>query len=93
MSEVIRLMNTLAQAPAWFGRADYEALVDAMDVDQAQRDALVGRDVSGLIASMGLSSSMFCMIMTPDGQDSEEEFSPDDDAPERDQPDKDQEPG
>jgi hypothetical protein len=79
MSEVIRLMESLAQAPAWLDAADYAGMVDSLNIENEQHAALMERDVSALIESMGLKASMFCMVLTPDGGEEQEERQDDDD--------------
>lgn len=92
MSEVIRLMESLATSPACLNSSNYEALIESMNLGYEERAALVDRDVSALVASMGLNASMFCMVMTPDGQESDDDRLPDKDEPDRDSPSEDEEP-
>jgi len=55
--------------------ADYAAAVKALDVEPAQRAALLDRDVASLANLLDGRPAMFCMILAPD--EGQEEQRPD----------------
>lgn len=46
--------------------ADYAATVAALDVEPAQKTALLARDVASLAQLLDARPAMFCMILAPD---------------------------
>ncbi|SDQ61550.1 hypothetical protein SAMN05428982_1824 [Pseudoxanthomonas sp. CF385] len=48
------------------GAADYAAAVAALEVEPAQRAALLGRDADALARLLDGRPAMFCMILAPD---------------------------
>lgn len=81
MSNAVAFLETMAGRPlhAWNGD-EYDAAVAALDVEPAQRRALLERDGDGLAALLRARATMFCMVMTPDGGETEAPL----DAPDRD---------
>jgi len=63
--------------------AEYEAAVDALDIDQAEAVALKARDASTLAGILGARPSMICMVWAPDQAPAKE----DDDRSDTDVPD------
>lgn len=55
--------------------ADYVAAVASLEVDNAQKNALLNRDVSALTELLDGRPTMFCMILAPD--DAQEGERPD----------------
>ncbi len=94
MSNAIQFLEALGASPASANR-DAEAYARALsvvDVDEAQRHALIGRDADALGRLLDGRERMLCMVSTPDGGETPDE--PDksdesgdepenDDAPER----------
>lgn len=72
MSNAVAFLETMASRPlhAWNGD-EYDAAVAALDVEPAQRRALLERDGDGLGELLRARPAMFCMIMTPDGGETE----------------------
>lgn len=64
-----------------FSPSEYEAAVARLDVDDAQRQALLGRDGSALNDLLGGREKMICMIWPAD-----EPARKDDDQPGEEQP-------
>ena len=89
MSNVIQFLEA-AGRNAMLSPADYAAAVAALDVDVAQREALLDRDHAGLNRLLDGRVQMMFMVNVPDNDD-EEEYVPDDadgdGVPDRDQPD------
>lgn len=80
MSNAVAFLEAMASRPlhAW-NADDYDAAVAALDIEGAQRQALLDRDTDGLAALLRARSTMFCMVMTPDGGETEAPL----DAPDR----------
>lgn len=84
MPNAIQFLETLGRSPASAHvlAGGYAASVAALDVDEAQRDALLGRDARALNGLLEGRDSMLCVVCTPDESESESE-TPDDDGTER----------
>ncbi len=65
MSNVIQFLEAMGRKPA-LSPADYAASVAALEVDDAQRQALLERDHAGLNELLDGRVKMFCVIATPD---------------------------
>lgn len=70
MQDAIRFLEKLGQDVAIGGNA-YAALLAEEVADGAARDALLGRDVAALNDVFGTGAPWFCMVATPDGDESE----------------------
>lgn len=70
MRDAIRFLERLGQDAA-IGSNAYAALLAAEVADGAARDALLGRDVAALNDMLEGSAPWFCMVATPDGDESE----------------------
>lgn len=68
MSNVIQFLESLGSNQA-LSSADYAASVAALDVNDAQRQALICRDHRGLSDLHEGRATMRCLIMTPQGCD------------------------
>lgn len=66
MSNAIQFLESMGASASIQGAADYAAAVAALDVEPAQRVALLGRDVSSLAKLLDGRPAMFCMILAPD---------------------------
>ncbi|MFZ7094908.1 hypothetical protein ACOPJQ_12830 [Luteimonas dalianensis] len=70
MQDAIRFLERLGQDVA-VGSNAYAALLDAEVAEGAARRALLERDVGALNALSGGTAPWFCMVATPDGDESE----------------------
>ena len=70
MQDAIRFLERLGQDVA-IGSSAYAALLAEEVADGAARDALLDRDVAALNDVVGGSAPWFCMVATPDGDESE----------------------
>lgn len=79
MSSAIQFLETLGRHPALIhGSAQaYAEAIDALDIDDAQRSALLGRDYVALNDLLEGRPKMLCVVCTPD-DDNEQEAVPDD---------------
>lgn len=75
MSNAIQFLDTLGSQPA-LSPADYAATVAAIQMDSAQREALLQRDLDKLHDLLGARGSMAVWVATPDGGE-EPQKSPD----------------
>lgn len=66
MSNAIRFLEAMGTSASVRAAADYAAAVAALDVEPAQRAALLDRDVDLLSRLLDGRPSMFCMILAPD---------------------------
>ena len=66
VSNAIQFLESLGASASIPGGADYATAVAALDVEPAQREALLGRDVSSLARLLDGRPAMFCMILAPD---------------------------
>ena len=87
MQDAIRFLERLGQHAA-VGDSAYAALLLAEVADGQARQALLRRDVAALEAMLGGSAPWFCMVATPDGDESglpqevpDEHHEEQDDAP------------
>lgn len=90
MSNVIQFLQAMG-ADATLARmaeSEYQDAVDALDVGDSQKRALLGRDDSRLRELLDSPATMFCMIFSPEEEspkspepDDESETPLDDDPP------------
>lgn len=87
MSNAIQFLETLGASPASSSRDTdaYAQALAAVDIDEAQHRALIGRDAGALARILDGRSQMLCMIVTPDGGEEQEE-EPDQTEEEDDEP-------
>ncbi len=78
MSKVIQFLESVGAAPALLPD-QYAALVAELDVGNAQRDALIGRDTAALGELLGGRSVMWCTVFEPQ-RDPQPEQLPDQDG-------------
>lgn len=92
MSNAIRFLETLGQNPALsrLPADQLQVLIDGLDVDADQRNALRHADVDALNELVGGRAKMMCLIIAPNDepQEGDAPVSPDSDAP-QDEPGKD----
>lgn len=77
MSRVIQFLEGAGKNPA-LAPIDYDAAVAALDVDEAQREALAARDGAALGELLHGRTRMFCLINAPQEDESGFEDAPDD---------------
>ncbi len=75
MSNVIQFLEAAGRTPT-MSPAHYAAAVQALDVNDAQRQALLARDHAGLNDLLDGRTKMYCYIATPDDDQSLDEFAP-----------------
>lgn len=68
MSNVIQFLQAMGANAALANLADgeYQDAVNALDVDDCQKQALLGRDDSKLRELLDSRATMFCMIFSPE---------------------------
>jgi hypothetical protein len=68
MSNMVRFLETLGSNPALtkLSAAEFEAIVATLDVDDAQRQALIARDDAALSDMLGGRERMLCVIWPAD---------------------------
>lgn len=82
MSNVIQFLEAAGRGVA-LASIDYEAAVASLEIEDAQRDALLSRDPASLGRLLDGRVQMMCMISTPQKEqeeslpDEEETFIPD----------------
>lgn len=89
MSNVIQFLEAMGRNPAVHGAsaADYAATVALLEIDGAQRRALLDRNAVALSGLLEGRTKMFCMIATPDERapgdspDQDDGFTPDEEEP------------
>ncbi len=87
MSNMVQFLETLGSNPALtkLSAAEFEAMVANLDVDDAQRQALVARDGAALNDLLGGRERMLCVIWPAD-EPARENDQPGDDEPAEDTP-------
>lgn len=87
MSNMVQFLETLGSNPALtkLSAAEFEAMVANLDVDDAQRQALVARDGAALNDMLGGRERMLCVIWPAD-EPARENDQPGDDEPAEDTP-------
>lgn len=69
MSKAIQFLEALGSNPGKLSAAEYAANVSALDVDAAQRQALMDRDQETLGGLLGGRDKMRCLIMPVESAD------------------------
>lgn len=85
MSNVIKFLETLGSNPTRLSAAEYAATVAVLDVDDAQKQALIDRDQDTLNGLLGGRYDMMC-ILWPADEPAKEDQPDDDQAPVEDTP-------
>lgn len=88
MSNVIAFLESLGNnaAKSKLAGDDYVAAVNALDLDDAPRQALLARDASGLNDLLGGRSKMICALFPADDEPQKEDQPAEGDTPEKDTP-------
>jgi len=88
MSNVIEFLETLGSNPAMtrLSAADYAAAVAALDVDEAQKEALLNGDRDALNGLLGGRDTMLCVVFSPDGDEQKDDEQREQDEPTKDAP-------
>lgn len=88
MSKIIQFLESMGRDASLrrMSAEDYAAAVAALDVDQAQREALLQRDPAGLNALLGGRTVQMAMILFPVEQPNRQDDDKDDDRQEEDKP-------
>ena len=85
MSSVIQFLEAMGRNPGVHGAsaADYAATVALLEIDDAQRQALLACDATALNSLLEGQAKMFCIIATPDEEAPDEapDRVPDTDEP------------
>lgn len=66
MSNVIQFLAEMGSNPRMLSAAEYAANISALDVDAAQRQALISMDQSALNGLLGGREEMRCVIWPVD---------------------------
>ena len=66
MSNAIRFLESIGASASFQAAADYAARVAALEIEPAQKAALLDRDVASLAHLLDARPTMFCMILAPD---------------------------
>lgn len=82
MSNVIQFLEAMGSRP--LSAADYAATVAALEVENPERQALLGRDHQALADLLGGRPKMYFMIATPQEDVPDEEVPADPDSPDGD---------
>lgn len=87
MSDAIRFLESMGSdsSQSLATARDYELSVDALEVDDAQRKALLDRDHAALSQMLGGRQQLLCSIFAPDEdqEDGVPERDPDNETPEK----------
>jgi hypothetical protein len=67
MSNVIRFLESVGGTPVT--AADYAASVAALNVEDSERQALLGRDSDALSDLLGGRLKMYCSVVAPNEED------------------------
>lgn len=92
MSNVIQFLEAMGSRPAP-SAAEYAAIVAGLEINDAQRRALLDADHAALNALLDGRAKMYCYVATPNEKEPEPESVPDDadgdddGVPDRDEPD------
>lgn len=83
MSNLVRFMESLGAAPQLGGMSveEYVAAMEQFGVEDAAKQAVLGRDVKALYALEQVRTKMICMIATP-GSEEEQDAPQQDDVSE-----------
>ena len=86
MSKVIDFLQALGDGSATTADAGFVAAVDALEVDDAMRQALLNRDQDAINLILGGRQNVFCLLVPAEEDDKQQ-----DDEPDRDDNDKEKE--
>lgn len=77
MSDAIRFLDALGCAPVSVVQSSaFAHMLDAAELDDGERDALVARDASALAALLQARPAMFCLVATPEDEPGLDENEP-----------------
>lgn len=84
----VKFLEELGRKPA-LTDVEYTTAINALGVDEAETESLLGRDASKLASLLGGRAQMWCAVMAPDDMPAEDRPSdePMREEPETDQPD------
>ena len=77
MSQIIQFLDAVGREPA-LSSAGYTAAVAALQIPDAQRQALLERDHAALNVLLDGRARMICMVNAPLDDDEQHETNPDD---------------
>jgi len=63
---IVQFLETLGASPNGMSATNYASAVDALDADDAVRNALLARDQDGLNRLLTGRAAMRCFILVPD---------------------------
>jgi hypothetical protein len=87
MSNVIQFLESLGRNPAnALPPADYAAAVAALDIDDAQRQALLDRDHAALNGLLGGRAKVYCLVAPAENEPQQDEQRESDDDDQKDEP-------
>ena len=88
MSKTIQFLEVLGSNPALvrLSAAEYAATVDALDVDDVQRQALLDRDYDSLNGLLGGRKKMLCVLWPADEPERKDDDQPGEGQPVEDTP-------
>lgn len=91
MSNVIQFLESMGSRPAP-SAAEYAAIVAGLEINEAQRKALLDADHAALNELLDGRAKMYCYVSAPNEKEPEPASVPDDDSdddgvPDRDEPD------
>ena len=88
MSNVIQFLESLGRNPAAaLPHADYAAAVAALEIDDAQRQALLDRDHAALNGLLGGRAKVYCLVAPAENEpQQDDQRESDDDGQDKDEP-------
>lgn len=87
MSNVIQFLESLGRNPAnGLSPADYAAAVAVLEIDDAQRQALLDRDHAALNGLLGGRAKMYCLVAPAENEPQDDQRESDDDGEDKDEP-------
>ena len=86
MSKVIAFLENMGRTrlPGQFDPASYEAAVEAAQVEDVARDALLARDADALSGLLGGRLEMMCLLFPAEGDENKDDEQDDSDSPDKD---------
>lgn len=77
MSDAIRFLDALGRAPVSVVQSSgFTDMLDTLELDDGEREALVARDASALSALLQARPAMFCLVATPEDEPGLDENEP-----------------
>lgn len=86
MSKVIAFLENMGRTslPGQLDLARYEAAVEAAQVEDVARDALLARDAGALSDLLGGRLEMMCLLFPAEGDENKDDEQDDSDSPDKD---------